>query len=64
MAGIKILFAFLICTESSSLVEWYEPEELIQIMKRQGLHFHDRIDADESEIVRRAIPYIQQKDLR
>jgi hypothetical protein len=43
--------------EGSSTIEWHEPNELIAIMQRQGVH-SGRIDADESEMIRRAIPYI------
>lgn len=43
--------------EGSSMIEWHDPNELIAIMQRQGAH-SGRVDADESEIIRRAIPYI------
>lgn len=46
--------------ESMSSIEWLEPEVLISLMQAQGKRFAGRVDADESEIVRRAIPYIQQ----
>lgn len=45
--------------EASSIIEWLEPEVLITIMEDQGKRFQ-RVDADESEIIRRAIPYIQK----
>lgn len=43
--------------EAMSLLEWHDPEELIAIMQQQGQRFN-RVDADESEMIRRAIPYI------
>lgn len=46
--------------ESSSLIEWLEPQTLIALMEQQGIRFHHRADADESEMVRRALPYIQE----
>lgn len=45
--------------EGRSLLEWHEPEELISIMERQGIRFQHRVDADESEMIRRALPYMQ-----
>ncbi len=45
--------------EAGSTIEWVKPERLISIMEQQGIRFQHRIDADESEIVRRAISYIQ-----
>ncbi len=44
--------------ESSSIIEWLEPDCLISIMERQGERFNHRVDADESEMIRRALPYI------
>jgi len=47
--------------EAASTIEWLEPAALISLMERQGVRFQHRADADESEMVKRAIPYIQQK---
>lgn len=47
--------------ESGSLIEWIEPSQLISIFQKQGAHFGHRVDADESEMVRRALPYFQEK---
>lgn len=47
--------------EAGSSIEWLEPATLISLMEQQGIRFHHRADADESEMVKRAIPYIQQK---
>jgi hypothetical protein len=47
--------------EASSAIEWLEPNVLISLMQQQGIRFQHRVDADESEMIRRAIPYIQQK---
>jgi hypothetical protein len=47
--------------ESSSLIEWHEPNKLIALMAQQGVRFKHRADADESEMIRRAMPYIQQQ---
>lgn len=44
--------------ESSSHIEWIEPHQLIQLMQEQGIRFQQRVDADESEIIKRALPYI------
>jgi len=44
--------------EASSVIEWLEPSVLISLMQKQGIRFHHRVDADESEIIRRALPYI------
>jgi hypothetical protein len=46
--------------EASSTIEWLEPDVLISIMQNQGIRFHHRVDADESEMIKRALPYIQQ----
>lgn len=43
--------------EASSTIEWLEPEVLIDIMKKQGNRFPGRVDADESEIVRRLVVF-------
>ena len=47
--------------EAGSTIEWLEPDMLISLMQKQGIRFHHRADADESEMIKRAIPYIQQK---
>lgn len=44
--------------EGSSIIEWLEPDLLMTIMKRQGVRFEHRVDADESEMVKRALPLI------
>jgi hypothetical protein len=46
--------------EACSTIEWLEPDVLISIMQEQGIRFHHRVDADESEMIIRALPYIQQ----
>jgi len=46
--------------EASSIIEWLEPDILIAIMQEQGIRFQHRVDADESEMIKRALPYIQQ----
>lgn len=46
--------------EASSLIEWLDPEELISLMQAQGERFFKRVDADESEVIKRALPYIRQ----
>jgi NUDIX domain len=43
--------------EASSIIEWLKPEELMEIMQKQGARFSGRVDADESEMVRRALTY-------
>ena len=30
-------------------------------MEKQGIRFQHRVDADESEMIKRALPYIQQE---
>jgi NUDIX domain len=45
--------------EAGSTIEWMEPLELISIMKQQGIRFKHRVDVDESEMIKRAIPYIR-----
>lgn len=47
--------------EAGSTIEWLEPSTLISLMERQGARFQHRADADESEMIKRTIPYIQQK---
>lgn len=47
--------------EGQSVIEWFEPEELIDIMRKQGIRCNHRIDIDESEIIIRALPFIQQR---
>lgn len=47
--------------EASSTIEWLQPDTLISLMQLQGIRFQHRADADESEMIRRALPYIQQK---
>jgi NUDIX domain len=47
--------------EAGSTIEWLEPATLISLMERQGVRFQHRADADESEMIKRAVPYIQQK---
>ncbi len=47
--------------EASSLIEWIEPDRLISILEKQGERFNGRVDADESDMIRRAIPYILPK---
>jgi len=46
--------------EASSTIEWLEPNVLISLMKQQGIRFHNRVDVDESEMIKRALPYIEQ----
>jgi len=46
--------------EASSTIEWLEPDVLISLMRQQGIRFQNRVDADESEMIKRALPYIQQ----
>lgn len=43
--------------EGMSLIEWLPPEQLISIMEEQGRRFK-RVDADESEMIKRALPYL------
>jgi len=45
--------------EAASSIEWIYPDKLISIMQQQGNRFK-RVDADESEIVKSALPYIKQ----
>jgi len=44
--------------EACSIIEWHEPCQLIEIMRKQGVKFK-RVDADESEMIQRALPYIK-----
>lgn len=44
--------------EASSTIEWLEPTVLIALMEQQGIRFAHRADADESEMIKRALPYI------
>ena len=48
--------------EASSIIEWHEPDELISLMQQQGIRFQHRADADESEMVMRAVTYIHQRN--
>lgn len=48
--------------EAISQIEWLEPEKLIVLMQQQGAKFH-RVDADESEIIQRALFYIEKNRL-
>lgn len=41
--------------EASSTIEWLPPSELIALMQKQGERFPGRVDADESEMVKRAL---------
>jgi len=45
--------------EAGSMIEWLEPSTLITLMEQQRVRFQ-RIDADESEIIKRALPFIQK----
>lgn len=45
--------------EATSTIEWLEPELLISLMQKQGIRFNHRVDADESEMIQRALPYIR-----
>ena len=47
--------------EAGSTIEWLEPDVLIPLMQQQGIRFQHRVDADESEMIKRALPYIQQE---
>lgn len=44
--------------ESSSVIEWHDPQELISIMQQQGIRFK-RVDVDESEMIKRALDFIK-----
>jgi hypothetical protein len=45
--------------EGNSILEWMDPQELIEIMQDQGRRFQ-RVDANESEMIQRALTTIQQ----
>jgi len=45
--------------EAGSIIEWIEPYKLIELMRKQGKIFK-RVDADESDMIVRALPYIQE----
>ena len=45
--------------ESMSIIEWFQPNELISLMQKQGEKFN-RVDVDESEVIKRALPYIEK----
>ncbi len=47
--------------EASSTIEWIEPNALIALMEKQGVRFKHRVDADESEIIKKALPYFQSR---
>jgi D-alanyl-D-alanine dipeptidase len=47
--------------EAGSTIEWLEPAALISLMQQQGVRFNHRVDADESEMIKRAMPYIEEK---
>ncbi len=47
--------------EASSVIEWLEPNTLISLMQQQGIRFQHRVDADESEMIKRSLSYIQQE---
>ena len=47
--------------EAGSIIEWLEPNVLIALMKEQGIRLQHRVDADESEMIKRALPYIRQE---
>lgn len=41
--------------EAGSIIEWIEPNRLISLMQKQGVRFNHRADADESEMIKRAL---------
>ena|GEM_PF-653440 len=47
--------------EAASIIEWVEPATLISLMQKQGVRFQHRVDLDESEMVKRALPYIKTR---
>lgn len=47
--------------EAASTIEWLEPDILISLMQKQGIRFEHRVDADESEMIKRALPYLLNK---
>lgn len=50
--------------EASSTIEWLEPNALISIMQQQGCRFEHRVDADESEMIKRALPYMKHSSIQ
>ncbi len=46
--------------EGSSSIEWLKPDALMSIMEKQGKRAK-RVDADESEMIKRALPYINPR---
>lgn len=46
--------------EANSIIEWLEPNVLISLMQEQGIRFQHRVDADESEMIKRALAYIKR----
>jgi len=44
--------------EGQSMIKWKNPQELIALMQLQGQRFQ-REDADESEMIKRALSYIE-----
>lgn len=46
-------------SEAISTIQWHKPDVLIDIMQKQGIRFQDRVDADESEMIKRALPWIK-----
>jgi 8-oxo-dGTP pyrophosphatase MutT (NUDIX family) len=44
--------------EACSTILWLEPNALIDIMQKQGVRFGGRVDADESEMIRRALNFM------
>lgn len=49
--------------EACSIIEWLEPAALISLFQEQGIRFNHRIDLDESEMIKRALPYILNEKL-
>lgn len=47
--------------EGSSVIEWLDPDLLVSLMQDQATRYPNRIDLNESEMVKRAVPYIQSK---
>jgi len=47
--------------EACSMIEWLGADVLIELMKEQGNRFYHRVDADESEMIRRALPYLSKR---
>lgn len=46
--------------EASSIIEWLEPNVLISLMQQQGVRFQHRVDADESEMINRALEAVKK----